>query len=259
MASYAILGSTGNCGTAILQLLLREPNVKIQAYCRNKSKLLRLSPEVATNERVEIFEGDIRDVDLLVSCLRGCRAVFMAVSTNDNIPDYRAGQDVAIASIRALSRLKQLEDAKMPKLILLSSATVDNTLSRKTPYLLRLILHRSASHVYHDLVETEKLLRAEEDWLTTVFIKPGALSVDEQRGHALSLTDADNPVSYLDLAAAMIEAADDQEGLYDMQNLGVINTNGAATFPSGTPLCILLGLLRHFFPVLHPYLPSTGA
>lgn len=82
--------------------------------------------------------------------------------------------------------------------------------------------------------------------------------MDRRRGHALSLAEEDSPLSYLDLAAAMVEAADDREGRYDGRDVSVVNTNGKAKFPTGTPLCILMGLLRHVFPFLHPYLPATG-
>ncbi len=92
----------------------------------------------------------------------------------------------------------------------------------------------------------------------TVFIKPGGLSVDVQRGHQLDLDHDESFVSYLDLSAGMIEAADDQEGRFEMRNVSVVNKNGAAKFPTGTPMCILTGLARHFFPFLHDYLPSTG-
>ncbi|KAL4867593.1 hypothetical protein BDV12DRAFT_198014 [Aspergillus spectabilis] len=264
--TYAVLGSTGNCGRALIQNLLHKPGVRIHAYCRNRSKLLRLLPDLKPGGRVEIFEGSIEDVELLTSCLRDCRAVFLVVSTNDNIPGCRVAQDTAAAVVASLRNLKQSsgesegnDSRRLPKLILLSSATIDDHFSRHVPYLLRTILLRSASHVYNDLIETEKLLRAQDDWLTTIFIKPGALSVDIQRGHALSLTDEESPLSYLDLAAAMIEAADDENGSYDMRNVSVVNANGKAKFPTGTPMCIFIGLLRHFFPFLHPYLPlNTG-
>lgn len=262
--TYAVLGSTGNCGTALIRNLLNKPDTRIHAYCRNRSKLLRLLPDFKEGGKVEIFEGSIQDIELLTSCLRNCRAVFLVVSTNDNIPGCRLAQDTATAVIKSLQKIKQgstdsNEIRKLPKLVLLSSATIDDHFSRHVPYLLRLILLRSASHVYNDLIETEKLLRAQEDWLTTIFVKPGALSVDIQRGHALSLTDEESPLSYLDLAAAMIEAADDESGSYDMKDVSVINTNGKAKFPTGTPMCIFMGLLRHFFPFLHPYLPlNTG-
>lgn len=255
--TYAVLGSTGNCGTALIETLLNKPDARIHAYCRDRAKLLRLMPDIKTGGRVRIFEGSIRDVDLLTSCIRGCHAVFLVVSTNDNIPGCQMAQDTAIAVTRAAQGLSSAEGARLPKLVLLSSATIDDHFSRHVPYLLRLVLLRSASHVYQDIINAERLLRAQQDWLTTIYVKPGALSVDTQRGHALSFTDEDSPLSYLDLAAAMIEAVDDEQGLYDGRNVSVVNTNGKAKFPTGTPMCILMGLLRHFFPFLHPYLPSN--
>ena len=263
MSTYAILGATGNTGTALIQNLLKSQDAKVHAFCRNKAKLLRLLPETAESKQVRIFEGSFSDLTLLSSCLAGTRAVFLVMSTNDNVPGFRLGQDVAAAVIEALKALSAEQKngtatTPPPKLILLSSATIDDKLSHGTPWLLRRILLWSASNVYADLRATETILRAQQAWIHTIFIKPGALSVDRQRGHGLSFTDESSPLSYLDLAAAMIEAADDPDGRYDMRNVGVVNINGAAKFPAGTPLCILTGLLRHFFPFLHAHLPSTG-
>ena len=267
--AYAVLGSTGNCGIALIENLLRNPNATINAYCRNLPKLLRLLEGISapgSNDsslsRIQVFEGGIHDVDLLKSCISDCRTIFLVVSTNDNIPGCRLSQDTASVLIKALNSLREKNsDIKtpIPKVVLLSSSTIDDNFSRHQPALLRKILLRSASHVYRDLEEAEKLLRANADWLTTIYVKPGALSVDKQRGHAISVTEQDGPLSYLDLAAGMIEAADDGEGRYDAMNISVVNTNGKARFPAGTPMCILTGLLRHYFPFLHPYLPmNTG-
>lgn len=254
MATYAVLGSTGNCGTALIQTLLQQPKARINAYCRNRAKLLRLLPGIEASGRIEIFEGGIHDEQPLAACIRDCRAIFMVISTNDNIPGCRLSQETAGAVIRALKALSQA-----PRVVLLSSATIDDHFSRHVPFLLRQILLRSASHVYADLKVAEELLRAQHAWLPgVIYVKPGALSVDRRRGHALSLAEEDSPLSYLDLAAAMVEAADDREGRYDGRDVSVVNTNGKAKFPTGTPLCILMGLLRHVFPFLHPYLPATG-
>lgn len=260
---YAVLGSTGNCGTALIQNLLTSQNVIIHAFCRNKAKLLHLRPEISSSTQVKIYEGSIHDVSFVTECLRKCHAVFLCISTNDNIPGCRMATDTAlsvIASLQALRDQKRNEGYHFdpPKLVLLSSASLDHQLSGNTPPLVHQLLLRSASNVYKDLIETEKLLRAQQDWLTTIFIKPGGLSVDVQRGHALSFTEEKSPLSYLDLAAAMIEAVDDPEGRYDMRNVGVKYTQGEAKFPKGAPWCMFMGLLRHYFPFLHPFLPSTG-
>jgi putative NADH-flavin reductase len=260
MATYAVLGATGNTGSALIQNLLTAPSTaRINAYCRNKQKLFRLLPNLTDEKRVEIFDGSISDVDLMVNCLRGAHAVFLTVTTNDNIPGCRLSQDSVQTVLDALQKIRtENPSAKMPKLVLLSSSTIDEHLNRDMPSWFKPIMKTAASHVYNDLIITEKMLRAQSSWLTTIFIKPGGLSVDKQRGHKLSLDKQESFISYLDLAAAMIEAADDADGQYDFKNVGVVNTGGKAKFPRGTPMCITVGLLRHFFPWMHSYLPSTG-
>ncbi|KAK3301746.1 uncharacterized protein B0T15DRAFT_544501 [Chaetomium strumarium] len=267
--TYAVLGATGNAGVALIQLLLKRnaDDVHIHAYCRDRAKLLRLIPDlkVEVPERVQIFEGSTADPDLMTSCLRACRAVFLCISTNDNIPGCRMAQDAAHAVVHALrdigaQDLRSTSSAyhPLPKIVLLSSASLDEQLSSKTPAWGRAIMHRAASHIYADIAKAEEILRAEADWLTAVYVKPGALSHDIQRGHALSLTDMSGPLSYLDLAAAMIEAADDEKGQYDGKSVGVVATNGTASFPWGTPWTIVLGLIRYYLPWLHPYLPMSN-
>ncbi|RAL12381.1 oxidoreductase tpcG [Aspergillus homomorphus CBS 101889] len=259
--AYAVLGATGNCGTALIQTLLGTSSTnQVHAYCRNKPKLQQQLPELVADPRVTIFEGSIHEVALMTACIRGCHAVFLAVSTNDNVPQCRMGTEAATTVLQAL-RILHTEQAALPKLVLLSSATLDDQLSQNTAPWVRWILLRSASHVYADLRRVETLLRAQQDWgVTTIFIKPGGLSVDEvRRGHRLSLTEEKSPLSYLDLAAAMIEAADEPDGRYDMRNVGVAYAEGGpARFPRGAPLCISMGLVRHYLPFLHPYLPATG-
>ncbi|KAI1116525.1 putative NAD-dependent epimerase/dehydratase [Nemania sp. NC0429] len=258
--TYAVLGATGNTGNSLVQIMLRSHHANINAYCRNQAKLARILPEIVGNNRVKVFAGSINDVDLFVKILQGCRAAFLVVTTNDNIPGCHLSQDSVKTVIKALERIKSDsgKGTKLPKLVLLSSATIDSRLNRNMPRIFKPIMKTAASNVYADLIAAEELLRAQEDWLTTIYIKPGGLSVDIQRGHGLSFDTQDSFISYLDLAAAMVEAATDAQGLYDFANVGVVNTNGGAKFPPGTPLCILVGLLRHFFPWLHPYLPNTG-
>ncbi|KAK8113413.1 stcQ [Apiospora sp. TS-2023a] len=271
MATYAVLGATGNTGKSLIELILQQPDAKIHAYCRSKAKLADQLPITVDNKRVKVFEGSIFDVDLFLDCLDGCRAAFLAITTNDNVPGCHMSQDSVRTIISALGKLRQQQQQQqqqqkpsaspprpLPKILLLSSASTDEYLDRDTPSWLRPILKAAASHVYADLKVAEALLRAEAGWLTSIFLKPGGLSLDVQRGHKLTLDHQESFVSYLDLAAAMIEAADEPDGRYDLRNVGVVNVHGTAKFPPGTPLCLTVGLLRHFFPWLHAYLPSTG-
>lgn len=262
MATYAILGSTGNCGTALIQNLLKSPQNKIHAYCRNPTKLQQLLPEIIENKQVQVFAGSILDIELMADCIRGAKVVFLVVTSNDNIPGCRLGQDSAFTVIKALEKIKTESEVefKAPKLVLLSSATIDDHLARHMPGWFRPVMLTAASNVYKDLKIAEAFLRSHENWVSTIYIKPGGLSPDIARGYQLSFDEEESFISYLDLSAAMIEAAENGEGIYDGKNVSVVNKKRGvgAKFPRGTPKCIFIGLMRHFFPWLHPYLPSTG-
>ncbi|KAL9086661.1 MAG: hypothetical protein Q9165_006980 [Trypethelium subeluteriae] len=259
--TFAVLGSTGNCGQALIQLLFQREDVKINAYCRNKHKMIRLVSEVIDNKRVQIFEGNIQDANLLADCSRGCKAVFVVASTNDNVPGCHITQDLARSMIKAFEvlRVEFERPVTLPTLSLLSSSTIDDHLSRHMGFF-KHIMSRAASHVYEDLRRGEIILRADEDWIKTIYMKPGGLSLDIQHGHELSMDEDETFVSYLDLAAGMIEATEDSSGEFDTKNFSVRNARGkgSARFPKGTPMCICCGLLRHFLPFMHPYHPSNG-
>ncbi|KAL2859779.1 uncharacterized protein BJX67DRAFT_387296 [Aspergillus lucknowensis] len=224
MPTYAILGATGNTGTALIQNILRTPSSRVNAYCRNKAKLLRLLPDLdlAANKSVDIYEGSITDLALIHACIRNTSAVFLVATTNDNIPGCRISQDSVRTVLDALQKIRTEEpDLPLPKLVLLSSATIDPHLGRKMPGWFKPIMKTAASHVYKDLIEAERLMRANEAWVTSIFIKPGGLSVDIQRGHKLDFDEQESFISYLDLAAAMLEAADEGAGLYDGRNINL--------------------------------------
>lgn len=118
----------------------------------------------------------------------------------------------------------------------------------------------AASYVYKDLRLAKKLMRSQFTWLCSVFIKPAGLSPNVSRGHWLTLDKEESFISYLDLSAGVIEAAQDPEGRYEGRKVGVVNAKRGvgAKFTKGTPICVLTGLTRHLFPWLHPYLPTTG-
>ena len=106
MSPYAILGSTGNTGQALLKVLLQSPDNQIRAYCRSKQKILKLSPGIADDKQVQIYEGELEDVELLASCISGTRAVFLVVAVNENIPGCSVACDTAHAVVAALEQLQ---------------------------------------------------------------------------------------------------------------------------------------------------------
>jgi hypothetical protein len=256
MPSYAVLGATGNTGQALLQVLLQSPDNHIRAYCRSRSKLLRLCPVTADNEHVRIFEGSLEDVSLLADCIRGTRTVFLAVAVIDNMPGCTIAQDTATVVVAALEKLKMESDpiVKLPKLIVLSSASLEDSFCGDVPAFVHTVLSTAVSNLYKDLAEAEKFLRAQQSWISTTFIKPGGLVQDKQKGHQISMDTAKTPLSFLDLAAGMVEVADTDSGQYDMKNVSVIPTANDVIFPWDGLYFVFTGLLYHFLPWTYYYL-----
>lgn len=256
MPSYAVLGATGNTGQALLQVLLQSPDNHIHAYCRSKSKLERVCPVAADNKQVQVFEGSLEDVSLLADCIRGTRAVFLTVAIIDNMPGCTIAMDTARVVVAALKKLKTESDAtaKLPKLMVLSSASLEDSFCGDVPALVHRVLSTAVSNLYKDLAEAESFLRAEQSWISTTFIKPGGLVHDQQKGHEISMTTAKTPLSFLDLAAGMVEVADGDDGRYDMKNVSVLATANDVLFPWDGVYFIFTGLLYHFFPWTYHYL-----
>ncbi len=72
---------------------------------------------------------------------------------------------------------------------------------------------------------------------------------DEQKGHVLSLEESGGGfVSYLDLAAGMIEVAQSDD--YQWQGVSVVPTSKDVKFEWKAPKQMVRGLIWHFLPSL---------
>ncbi|KAK4609015.1 Oxidoreductase ordB [Fulvia fulva] len=256
MASYAVLGATGNTGQALINILLQSPEKKIHAYCRSKQKLLRLTPQLADNKNVKVSEGSLNDTSIIADCIRGTRAVFLAVAVPDNMPGMTIAQDTARVTVGALQSIRAgNEKAVLPKVIVLSSAKLDDNLCQNMPHAMKVLVKLATSNQCADLEESQRILTAERHWISSTFMMPGGLVQDAQKGHALSLETEKTPLSYLDLAAGMVEVADSGDE-YHMKNVSVIPTGTGVKFPYESLLEVVKGLLAHYFPWTYRY---TGA
>lgn len=71
MPTYAILGGTGATGSALINLLGREPDTKLHVYARSSPKLLKAHPMLSEpGSPHNTFTGDFSDVALLKNALR---------------------------------------------------------------------------------------------------------------------------------------------------------------------------------------------
>ena len=253
--SYAVLGATGNIGQSLLKVLEEQPNKDIHAFVRSKSKLERLSPAICSKANVKIFQGNITDISTLKQCLQGTRAAFLAVAVTDNIPGCSIAQDTARCVVAALQELKEEAPySKLPRLIVLSSASLNDKFWRDIPHILHKLMSMAASYVYEDLAKAEEYLRSQGDWISSTFVKPGGLVHDAQKGYELSTERQQTFLSYLDLAAGMVEIADTDGDVWNMEDVSVLPTAKDVKIEWWVLWFLVKGWLYHFFPSVYPWL-----
>lgn len=253
MSSYAVLGATGQIGGSILELLLRSPDNKVHAYVRSKRKLLAQNLELESKLNLTIFEGSITDTQVLKSCVQDTKAVFLAAGASDNVPGCSIAQEQTSSVVQALKALRIEGQNRLPQLIILSSASLEDHLIRDLPWAAQKVMKMAASHVYVDLRMAETYLRS-QDWIKQVYIKPGGLVHDRQRGHVLTTRRQETFLSFLDLAAGMIEVADEESETWNSKNVSVVPAESGTRVDWRVPYLVSKGLLWHFMPSLYPYL-----
>ena len=258
MATYAVLGGTGGVGGSILTILLQDPQRQIRAYVRSKPKLLRMRPELDSMPNVSIYEGNLDNIEEFTKCVTGTRVVFLSAGPPENIPGCDVAQQQARTTVEALTQLrKQDMHAKLPRVVVLSAAPVEQSWMRKAvPRVVGALLYTCLSNVYGDLEKAEVFLRS-YDWIEQVYVKPGGLVHDKQRGHVVTTEWKETFLSYLDCAAGMVEVADADDGRWNMQNLTVLPATPGTKFNILAPWVLVKGLLWHFLPGLYPYLSNV--
>lgn len=282
MPTYAILGATGQTGSHILQLLLRDhPAADVNVLVRSRAKLeAMLPPDLVplllsdnkdnnSSRRLHVYEGTITDVPLLSACLAGATTAFLTVATMYNEPHTRIAQDQAEAVVAALEGQRQEQiknkggggdDKKeksphRPLLVMISSAeTEEDPFCLDTPWPVRKFIACCNYWIYADLVAAEAYLRRRADWVDTVFFKPGGIAHDVQRGHILSFDKSQTFVSFWDVAAAMIDCGcqNDREAMAG-KSVSLL-AKSKAKFPTDTPMILLRNLMGTLFPRLYQWL-----
>ncbi|KAL8674865.1 MAG: hypothetical protein Q9168_000751 [Polycauliona sp. 1 TL-2023] len=249
MAKYAVLGATGNTGSHLVKLLVQNPKNKINVYVRSKPKLLKQNPDIASNPNVQIFTGNLSDTSIIRACLEGTDAVFSTVATNDNMPDTHIAQDTAQSIVVALMDIRMTDpNAKLPTIIWLSSASLNEKYHKQGPAILHWLLMNALNHIYGDLAHAEKYLALHKKWLNVVLMQPGGLVEDRQHGHELNLEKPADFLSFADLAAGMIEVA--EKGGYDWKGVTLKAKTKGTKFEYAIPVIMAKGLTFHYFPFM---------
>ena len=214
MPAYAILGATGSTGSSLLRYLHARPDkVKVNIYARSASKVESLHPYVSTAENIKTFVGDLSDADLLENCLRNVDVVFSTVAQNTNEPGCSIAQRTAHTIVAALEALRRKEESsfKCPTLVFLSSASLNPRFAEAAPRVLVWVLERGNYYVYKDLATAVEYLKVQR-WIPLITAEPPALVQDTPKGHELSQEEVTAFVSYDDLARAMVQMAEEEDG-----------------------------------------------
>lgn len=257
MPTFAILGATGTTGQAILTLLEKDPTAKIHCFVRNARKLYGQTPhlDLRTNKRVNVFEAPLTDIAALATCIAPCDAVFMCVATNENSPGCSIALDAAHSVVAALSHIRcvQKSEAPLPRIVVLSSGTINDHLCRETPAIAWWLVWIGLKYIYEDLIKAEAYYRLHKSWITVVFVQPGGLVEDVQAGHAVSTEkESTGFLSFLDLAAGMIECGMKDRSATEWDWLGVsVLPTGNTRFNFMAPVAILKGCVWTALPSLY--------
>ncbi|OGW34023.1 MAG: hypothetical protein A2X58_10805, partial [Nitrospirae bacterium GWC2_56_14] len=107
---YTILGATGKVGKKIVETLAAQGE-KVRMVARSEDRLRPLVGKYA-----EAFAGDILDTEFLTQAFTGADAVFTLIP-----PNYTAGNFLSYADKVGESIAKALQDAKITRVVNLSS------------------------------------------------------------------------------------------------------------------------------------------
>ncbi|KAH7412327.1 hypothetical protein DE146DRAFT_674621 [Phaeosphaeria sp. MPI-PUGE-AT-0046c] len=220
MSKYAILGATGSTGSSILSVLSASPSAQINLLVRSKSKLASISPSSLSNSNISIYESTISDISTLANCLSGTKAVFLTVAVSNNISGCSIATDTTHAVIAELMMLKE-----------------GDNFWKNTPNFVHNVLYAANSNIYSDRERAERYLRSQRDWVKCTFMMPGGIVQDQTF------------VSFPDVAAAMIELADDEDGEWEGDNVSLVLRDGQkARFGWWVLVVLAKGLVIHFAP-----------
>lgn len=258
MPTYAILGATGATGGSILRLLLDAPGsdnpVALHIYARSREKLLRQLPSLASRHDIQIFEGSINDNSVMSACLAHTDVVFSCIARNESVPGMDIAQEASKEIIRTLKQAKiDHPDVRTPHVVVLSAAPVNPALAAKMLAIPRWLVTSAFSHAYADLRVAEQMYREEKDWLPETFVQPPGLTSGSAQGYRLHHGEGPRPafLSYLDLAAAMIDVARCGPNEHrDWVSVASVSENGLKPELKVLLSRLFKGLLAHYSPGL---------
>lgn len=139
-------------------------------------------PDAVNANCVKIFENRIKQRRPPFSMRSRLLHCLSRSDNNDNIPAVTVVQDTAHTSLSALKQIRDEKQSKIPKIVVLSSSSPGAKPCDNLPVVFHhwFVVHANWN-VHGGLRVQERMLRTQQDWLSSILIKLGGLVVDKQR------------------------------------------------------------------------------
>ena len=140
-----ILGATGRSGSLVLEQALKRGD-EVVAYVRNPRG-------IAANSSVSVAVGRLDDLPALKTAISGADAVLVCLGTRGK----RMSKNVDLMQKSMPSIIKAMEEADVPRLVLLSAYGVGDT-ARTAGWVARVLYKLVVAAVYKDKERSEEML-----------------------------------------------------------------------------------------------------
>ena len=223
--TLALFGATGNTGKEMLPLALKA-GWKVKAFLRTPSK-------VADQENLVKFKGDLKDADSVAEFLKGCDAVMCLAG---GPPGSKVGGPMDGFMVQSVDYIvKGMKQNSIRRIVLQNGGfTVLPGEAAPGCYVTccirDCIVGRCMGWALM-ISENQKiadLLAEESESIDWTLIRAGALGTGESKGKVLHASDANQKLTFVDIAAFELEVLEDDETIHKGPFPGYKGKNSAA-------------------------------
>ncbi|KEF51193.1 uncharacterized protein A1O9_12807 [Exophiala aquamarina CBS 119918] len=227
LPTLALLGATGKTGREVLKLLLKRDFQWLRIYVRSKQKLLNLFPQLISDARIQICEGQVTDQKTMQECLSGAQVIIYTIGGYSYFPDnsLQNSAESMVAALRELQARNTGGSWERPRVIFLSSSTLNTRFAAARPRLIDWLIKTAFQNGYNDLKRAVKAVQADPSLLSVLFVQPAVLVEEDSTGSYVSVDDVKLACSYEDLGAGFVELALNR-GYDELHEIGCSSSKG---------------------------------
>lgn len=203
LPTIALMGATSRSGREIIRQGLKK-GYRIKGFARTPSKL------GVEHERLELFQGDIRDFASIEAVLEGDEVVVSMIGRGPPDDPMAEVGPVDIYTVMGQNLITAMRNKGNKRLIMASSTGVEHRLAidseRPAPGDMTNMWRWNARHLYNDMYEMERMIEA--SGLDYILLRPGFMVERPARGDLKFDTTGNTPgrrvITYEDWAAFIL-------------------------------------------------------